>query len=246
MKLIRFAFRGSRRVDVTMTLSLLGAAIVLGLMGAGHCATMCGPTTIALVSRTPNTPQQPWAAHLGRLMTYATLGALAAWITAGTTRFLRNEVLQTAWFLVPNVLLLLSALYLMGFRQAYAPIENVGRRAWKSLDPARAYATKHTGFIGDLLRGAVWGMLPCGMVYSALGVAVLAINPVEAAMVMIAFGASTLPVLLAIGALSKTTLARLQTTKTRRALGAALLLLALWNVYLVPARVQGAALPFLC
>jgi uncharacterized protein len=229
-----------------MTLSLIVAAILLGLMGAGHCATMCGPTTIALVSRTPNTPQQPWAAHVGRLLTYVALGALAAWITTSTTRFLRNEILQTAWFLVPNVLLLLSALYLMGFQHAYAPVEQVGRRAWKSLAPARAYAAKHAGFTGDLMRGAVWGLLPCGMVYSALGLAVLAINPAEAAIVMIAFGASTLPVLLAIGALSKTTLARLQTVTTRRVLGGALLLLALWNVYLVPARVRGVTLPFLC
>jgi uncharacterized protein len=229
-----------------MTLSLIVAAILLGLMGAGHCATMCGPTTIALVSRTPNTPQQPWAAHVGRLVTYAALGALAAWVTTGTTRFLRNEILQTAWFLVPNVLLLLSALYLMGFQHAYAPVEQVGRRAWKSLDHVRAYASKRGGFAGELLRGAVWGLLPCGMVYSALGLAVLAINPAEAAIVMIAFGVSTLPVLLAIGALSKTTLARLQTVKTRRVLGGALLLLALWNVYLVPARVRGVTLPFLC
>lgn len=229
-----------------MTLSLLTAAMLIGLMGAGHCATMCGPTTIALISRNAAAPKQPFAAHAGRILMYASLGALAAWLTVETTRFLRNEVLKTAWFLLPNLLLVFSALYLMGFRHAYAPVESFGRRVWSSLNGARAFAQSQGGVGGELLRGAIWGLLPCGMVYSALGLAVLALDPLGAALVMIAFGLSTLPVLLALGLLSKSALATLQTTKVRRLLGIALLLTALWNVWLIPARVKGTALPFFC
>lgn len=228
-----------------MTLSLITAAVLLGLMGAGHCATMCGPTTIALVTRT-STPKQPIAAHLGRIGTYALLGALAASLTTAFTQFLRNEVLQTAWFLVPNLLLIFSALYLMGFRQAYAPVEALGRSVWNGLDTARSFANTRGGTAGDVLRGGMWGMLPCGMVYSALGLAVIAIDPLGAALVMIAFGLSTMPVLLALGLLSQQTLAKLKQPSVRRALGVLLLLLALWNVALIPSRVRGVALPFLC
>lgn len=229
-----------------MTLSLLVSAVLMGLMGAGHCATMCGPITLALVTRQPERPRQPLASHFGRIGMYALLGAAVAGVSATATTFLRNEVLQTAWLLLPNLLLLLSALYLMGFRQAYTPVENVGQRVWRQLGGARSWAAGRGGVAGDLLRGALWGMLPCGMIYSALGLAVLAAHPVDGALVMAAFGASTLPVLLALGMLSKGAVQQLQTARTRRWLGIALLMLVAWNVYLLPSRLQGVRFSFFC
>jgi uncharacterized protein len=147
---------------------------------------------------------------------------------------------------MPNLLLIFSALYLLGFRHAYAPVESLGRRIWTSLEGARSFAAARGGISGDFFRGAVWGMLPCGMVYSALGLAVIALDPWSAAIVMIAFGVSTLPVLLALGLLSRAAVARLQQPKVRRALGVLLIALALWNVYLIPARVRGVELSFFC
>ncbi len=229
-----------------MTLSLLTSAILMGLMGAGHCATMCGPITLALVTRTPERPRQPLASHLGRITTYAVLGALVAMFSASATSFLRNEVLQTAWLLLPNLLLLFSALYLMGFQQAYAPVEKVGRRVWQGLEGARGWAAARGGVWGDFLRGALWGMLPCGMIYSALGLAVLAAQPFDGALVMAAFGASTLPVLLALGMLSQSAVRRLQTKTARRWMGAGLLLLVTWNLYLLPDRLHGVKFSFFC
>lgn len=229
-----------------MTLSLLISAILMGLMGAGHCATMCGPITLALVTRQPERPRQPLASHAGRIGMYALLGAMVAVFSAAATSFLRNEVLQTAWLLLPNLLLLLSALYLMGFRQAYAPVENMGQRVWRRLDGARSWASARGGTGGDLLRGALWGMLPCGMIYSALGLAVLAAHPLDGALVMAAFGVSTLPVLLALGMLSKNAVKKLQTTRTRRWMGCVLLLLVVWNLYLLPDRLHGIRFSFFC
>jgi uncharacterized protein len=233
-----------------MTLSLLLSAVLMGLMGAGHCATMCGPITIALVAR-GDPPQsarsrQPFAAHFGRITMYAVLGALVASFSAAATNFLRNEVLQTAWLLLPNLLLMFSALYLLGFREAYAPIESAGRRVWRHLNGVRGWATSHNGTGGDFLRGAVWGMMPCGMIYSALGLAVLAAHPIDGALVMATFGASTLPVLFAIGMLSKNALNRLQTAAMRRRFGLALLALVIWNLYLLPQRLQGVRFAFFC
>lgn len=218
----------------------------MGLMGAGHCATMCGPITLALVTRNPARPRQPLVSHLGRISIYSLLGAMVAAFSAAATSFLRSEVLQTAWLLLPNLLLLLSALYLMGFQQAYAPVETAGRRVWRGLDGARAWASSQSGLGGDFIRGALWGMLPCGMIYSALGLAVLAANPLDGALVMAAFGASTLPVLLALGMLSQTAVKRLRTTQTRRWLGVMLLLLVAWNMYLLPDRLHGVRFSFLC
>jgi uncharacterized protein len=241
-----------------MTLTLLISAVLMGLMGAGHCATMCGPITLALAARDKKVipinnatvrekmSLQPIAMHVGRVFTYAVLGALVAAFSATATNFLRNEVLQTAWLLLPNLLLLFSALYLMGFHSAYAPIEGAGQGVWRQLDSVRSWATARGGIGGDVIRGAVWGMVPCGMIYSALGLAVLAAQPLDGAIVMAAFGASTLPVLTAIGMLSQTAVKRLQSTVTRRWFGGAMLLLVLWNLYLLPDRLRGAQFSFLC
>jgi uncharacterized protein len=229
-----------------MTLSLLFSAVIMGLMGAGHCATMCGPITLALITRMPERPRQPLMSHFGRISMYALLGALVAAFSATATTYLRNEILHTAWLLLPNLLLLLSALYLMGFQQAYAPIEKAGQRLWCGLLGARNWASARGGVTGDYIRGALWGLLPCGMIYSALGLAVLAAHPLDGALLMAAFGASTLPVLLALGMLSKTAVRRLQTPQMRRWLGAALLLLVVWNLYLLPDRLNGIRFSFLC
>jgi hypothetical protein len=139
---------------------------------------MCGPITLALITRTPERPRQPLMSHFGRISMYALLGALVASFSATVTTYLRNEVLHTAWLLLPNLLLLFSALYLMGFQQAYAPIEKAGQRVWRALEGVRSWASARGGSSGDYLRGAIWGLLPCGMIYSALGLAVLAAQTV--------------------------------------------------------------------
>ena len=48
--------------------------------------------------------------------------------------------------------------------------------------------------------GFIWGALPCGMVYSAVAIAVLAAGALDGALVMLAFWLGTLPALLALGA----------------------------------------------
>lgn len=207
---------------------------------------MCGPIMLALITRTPERPRQPLMSHLGRISMYALLGALVAGFSATATTYLRNEILHTAWLLLPNLLLLLSALYLTGFRQAYVPVERMSKRVWRALEGTRNWASARGGAMGDYIRGALWGLLPCGMIYSALGLAVLAAKPLDGAWVMAAFGASTLPVLLALGMLSKTAIHRLQTPQLRRWLGIALLLLVAWNLYLLPDRLKGIRFSFLC
>jgi uncharacterized protein len=52
-----------------------------------------------------------------------------------------------------------------------------------------------------LLLGAIWGWLPCGLVYSMLLVAALAGSPLMGATTMVCFGLGTVPAVLATGLL---------------------------------------------
>jgi sulfite exporter TauE/SafE len=47
--------------------------------------------------------------------------------------------------------------------------------------------------------GALWGWLPCAMVYSVLVTAMLSGSATSGALVMLAFGLGTLPMMLALG-----------------------------------------------
>jgi hypothetical protein len=51
------------------------------------------------------------------------------------------------------------------------------------------------------VAGGVWGWLPCGMVYSVLVTAMLSGSAGRGALVMLAFGLGTLPMLLGLGLL---------------------------------------------
>lgn len=184
--------------------------------------------------------------HAGRIATYATLGASVAALSASTINVLRNGWLHTAWLLLPNFLLLLSALYLLGFQQAVAPAERAGHALWRSLAGVRERSASWRGTGADLLCGAIWGLAPCGMIYSALGLAVLAAHPLDGALVMAAFGVATLPVLLTLGVLSERTASRLRQPQVRRALGVALLVLVAWNMVLLPGRLNGVHHAFWC
>lgn len=214
-------------------------------MGAGHCATMCGPTTIAIAIRGAKPGFAPWA-HAGRITTYALLGALIATLSASLTQLLRNQVLQTAWFILPNVFVLWGALYLLGVRGVYAPLERGGRTLFVQAEQLGQRFAPTGGALGDYVRGLTWGLLPCPLVYSALSIAVLTGDPLGGALVMAAFGSATLPVLIGIGLISRSGLARLASPGVRKALALLLLATVVWNLYLLPDRLNGVRFSFIC
>ncbi len=228
-----------------MSLSLITAAMLIALLGAGHCASMCGPTTIAIVLKQERPSFAVWA-HAGRITTYAGMGALIAWFSTTTTQILRNEVLQTAWFLLPNAFILWTALYLLGVRGAYAPVERGGRTLFAHAERWRLRLPMQEGALAEYSKGLAWGFLPCGLVYSALSIAVLSSSPWGGALVMAAFGSATLPVLMGIGLLSRRGVSVLQKPTIRKGLGLLLVLIVVWNLYLLPDRLAGVKFSFLC
>ena len=81
-----------------------------------------------------------------------------------------------------------------------------------------------------LLLGFLWGLLPCGLIYSALALAVVSGNPLQAALVMLAFGAGTLPAMLLLGVFSGTLVQSLTRDSSRIFLGTLVMATALWTL----------------
>jgi sulfite exporter TauE/SafE len=133
-------------------------------------------------------------------MTYVLLGALAAW--AGAVLWQQNMVpIQRPLFAITSLLLLAMSLSLLRPRSK-SPLL-LGR--WLGTKMATYWAQYLGGFTGRSSRwfsGMVWGLVPCGLVYSVLPLAFLSGDVLTGAALMLAFGLGTLPNLLLISKFS--------------------------------------------
>ena len=95
--------------------------------------------------------------------------------------------------------MIMLGLYLAGWWRGLAQLERLGGVLWKRIEPLarRLMVVRHPW--QTLPMGLVWGWLPCGLVYSALILALTAGSAVEGALVMLSFGLGTLPNLMLIG-----------------------------------------------
>ncbi len=182
-----------------MTMALLVAALLMGFFGSPHCLGMCGGLVTAFgLSMKDVSPTKRRALvatyHLGRLTSYALLGLVAGLI--GVT--VLAPLLQGNS--MPRILLGLVLVF-VGVTMLGAPfltkLERFGMRFWQYLSPLRQKVFPLNTFPRALTAGLLWGFLPCGLVYGALLIAVVAHNPLSGAALMFVFGLGTIPMLVA-------------------------------------------------
>ncbi|ADB18169.1 conserved hypothetical protein [Pirellula staleyi DSM 6068] len=185
-----------------------------GILGASHCLGMCGP--LALIVGVSSSGWSSALARqivysLGRIFTYAVLGAVAGYAgdrLSGYSQGMTN---------VPAVLAILAGLMLV-YQGAKATgiISYLSRVA--SYFSFRKTSTTNTpsgtvclagGMIGKLLRqphatgafmaGMATGLLPCGLLYGMLALAVSTHQVAAGALLMIVFGLGTTPMMIVAG-----------------------------------------------
>jgi sulfite exporter TauE/SafE len=184
--------------------------LVAGLASGVHCLGMCGGIISAFSARRvislpdaaravkPEWPRQ-LAFNSGRIASYTAAGAvvgsvggLGVWIAGALPA-------QTVLFVLANAMLVLVGLYLAGAGGALVRLEALGAPLWRRLQPLAARLLPADTLPRSFAAGALWGWLPCGLVYGALAAAAFAGSPERGALVMLAFGLGTLPNLLAAG-----------------------------------------------
>lgn len=219
-------------------------ALLAGLAGFAHCTAMCGPLAGALTlsSSAPGVGRR-WvlivAHNTGRLLTYAALGAvfglLSGWLFEQADLMAAQRALR--W--VAGAFLVVLGLYLAGWWQGLAWLERGGAWLWRRVQPRLARLLPITTLPRAISAGLLWGFLPCGMVYSALALALWAESPAGGATVMLAFGLGTLPALFAAALAADRLRAVLARPGWRVAAGLSVIALGVWTVLMrVP---QGAA-----
>lgn len=160
-----------------MNASLALTALAMGLVGGPHCLAMCGAPCAAVAS---SGLRATAGFQFGRLLGYSTLGAVAAasvqalgWLTV------QSAALRPVWTMFHVAALLLGLVLLAQARQPIW-LEAGARRVWQR---ARAAGAGR----GPMVLGALWALLPCGLLYSALLVAAMAGDPLAGAAVMALF-----------------------------------------------------------
>lgn len=210
---------------------LLISALILGLLGGGHCLGMCGGLMGALTLAIP--PEQRGrrlqlllAYNLGRIISYATAGllfGLAGWAVASSPAAMLLRI-------VAGLLLISMGLYLGGWWSGLTRIEALGRGLWRHIQPVASRLLPVSSLPRALLLGALWGWLPCGLVYSTLLWAASQGDALDSGLLMLAFGLGTWPVLLATGMAAERLTALLRRRGVRMAGGLLVILFGLWTL----------------
>jgi sulfite exporter TauE/SafE len=159
---------------------------------------MCGPLQLALPMPVAGTGRYIVGRtiyQLGRLATYCLLGGLAGLI--GKSFFLTG--LQR-WLSITLGVAMFAGFFLSKKIAVSTPVTRmVGK-----LKLAMSAQLRQRSLRSLALLGMLNGLLPCGLVYTALAWAVSAGHTAAAIVFMAVFGLGTLPMLLAIGFLGKT------------------------------------------
>lgn len=230
-----------------MSAGVLLSAWLVGALGGVHCVAMCGGLLGALGARDGASaqPLQPartlarrqLAYHIGRIATYALLGALFGGAGAATLGIVDVLPVQRALYVVANALLLFLGARMIVRLPASAAMQRAGMRVFAPVLHALQPVLRRQDVWGRMAMGLVWGLMPCALIYGVLPVALLAGGPVQGGAVMLAFGLGTLPNVAATGVLLATT-RRWFSRMTLRAFAATWMIafgtLGMWRVLFVP------------
>lgn len=234
-----------------MSTVLLAAALV-GLAGGVHCAAMCGGVVAAVgaqpapsgmrvipIVATPPRLRMQLAYNLGRITTYALLGALVGALGSGALLLRQLAPVERLLFGGAHLFLIAIGLYLLGWLPGLRRIEGAGLLLWRRVQPALSWVLPVTTPPRALAMGLLWGFVPCGMVYTLLLSALFSGSAWNGGLLMLAFGLGTLPNVLGLGLLAGGLRDRLRGAGWRRAGGVAVLFLGALGVYHATLPVHG-------
>ena len=185
---------------IDFPLSQALAAFMLSLLGGLHCAGMCGGFIGALQMNRPASVSASRIAagyHLGRLTSYCAAGALVGLI--GGSLYAADVLpLQVVLLVIGSLMLLAIGAAMFGRQRWLKRIEPLGAWLWRGIGPLARRVYPPRSAAQSFAAGLAWGWIPCGMVYAALPLALLAGGPAQGALVMLAFGLGTLPNLVVV------------------------------------------------
>lgn len=182
----------------------------LGLLGSfGHCAGMCGPLTAAFSLSSSARGWQALGFHLllnsGRLLSYSVIGGaiggLGSVVVAGGQMAGVGSDLRQGMAIATGLLLIWTALArLFPELLPKLPLVHPLTNGWHDrLQGGMQGLLGQSQWWTPIGLGFIWGLIPCGFLYTAQIKAAAAGDIGLGAMTMLAFGLGTLPVMVGVG-----------------------------------------------
>ena len=188
----------------------LPLAFTVGLFSTIHCIGMCGGIMGALSyglsdeirNRTAHLVGFLVSYNLGRILSYAVAGALLGSVGEQLLEVLGvgrgHNWLQFAAALI----MILIGLHIAGWLPKLARLERLGTPLWRRLEPLGRNIMPVRNLFQAFIYGAIWGWIPCGLVYTMLISTATKTGPASGALYMLAFGLGTVPSVVATGLLA--------------------------------------------
>ena len=173
--------------------------LLAGLFGSTHCVAMCGGIMAVLHGQVPRGRDRLVAGfHAGRVTSYLLLGLGLTALGMLPERVLPPGAAVTMRIAL-GLLLLLIAVYIGlpgrvrdAFGELAQPLTRRVLPLFHRLLPADTWEKA-------ISLGLLWGLLPCGLLYSVLAAAWLLADPAPTIAMVLGFGLGTLPLLLGGG-----------------------------------------------
>lgn len=169
-------------------------AFMTGLLGSGHCIGMCGGLVSGCFMKLQARGVWPYLAyHAARISIYAAIGLIAALLGTVLVASGMTGLAQGVLQILAGAIVILLGLDLLGvspIRNSYgfAPV------AW--LRRQFVTASQKGPVLGAGISGAINGLMPCSMTMAMAVKASTAPSPPEGMLLLLAFGAGTLPSML--------------------------------------------------
>ncbi|PKF63151.1 cytochrome biogenesis protein [Psychromonas sp. psych-6C06] len=185
------------------------AALVIGLLGAGHCLGMCSGIASAITFSTDQNKSKfhsfiaLFLYNIGRISSYSLAGAIFAASSGALIVFLGGKEALIYLRILAAILMLLLALYISRLWFGLLALEKLGNGIWQYIKPIAQYFLPLKHPILAFPLGFLWGWLPCGLVYSTLSWAASSGSAENGMLIMLGFGIGTLPAMLTVGSLTQ-------------------------------------------
>ena len=210
-------------------------AFVIGLLGGAHCIGMCGGIMNALSFAIPAEQRNSFTLNIillaynsGRIFSYMLAGAII-----GGLGWLLQSTLEPVTYLLrifAGGMLILMGLYIAGWWMGLSKLERMGNTLWLKIEPLGKNLMPVTKPSKAILLGALWGWLPCGMVYSVLTWSASSGDWLQSSLIMLSFGLGTLPVMFVTGRFALVLKSFIQKTSTRKVAAALMIVFGIWTI----------------
>jgi sulfite exporter TauE/SafE len=199
-------------------------AFATGLFGSFHCIGMCSGINGAFTLGYGRDRLLPLLAYHGiRILTYTLFGVVGALLGRVVVQTGIIGKTQGLLMILAGVIVVLLGLNLLGVLRRTKPADPAPQ-------PVRLSLEKPKRSINPFLAGLLNGLVPCSLVFSVAVKAAATAGPLQAGLLMLAFGAGTLPSMGAVSLLGSTLGGRLRGGMARLA-GLTIVLLGLWTIY---------------